>query len=413
MNKETIKALRGLMIFAAVLVIIVTHLKEAIVTVGVFFNIIQPFLIGGAVAFVINLPMKSIEDSLFAKAGNKAAKWKRPVSFFLAILALALVLGAIYMLIFPQLGATVKELAIKIPDFIDDAIFFLVRLFEDNPEIQKYITSLDFNSWDWNAILTKAVNTLSSGIGSVLTSTVTVATNIFGVVFDFIISFVFALYLLMQKEKLGNQTDRMMHAYLPEKVYTKTKKVFSLLYKNFSSFISSQCLEAIILGTLFVIVMSIFRFPYAVLIGSLIAVTALVPIVGAFIGCVVGAFLILVENPILAVSFVIMFLVLQQLEGNLIYPRVVGSSVGLPAIWVLVAVSVGGSLFGVIGMLLFIPIVSTLYTLLREDVNERNAKKARRKQEEADSVGKADDGQQEQICEGEDDEEDKLREQRE
>ena len=168
-----------------------------------------------------------------------------------------------------------------------------------------------------------------------------------------------------------------MRAYLPEEINTKIQYVLKLLHKNFSSFISSQCLEAVILGTLFVIAMTIFGFPYAVLIGTLIAVTALVPIVGAFIGCAVGAFLILVEDPILAIGFVIMFLVIQQLEGNLIYPKVVGNSVGLPAIWVLVAVSVGGSLFGVVGMLIFIPITSTLYTLLREDVNERNAKKAR------------------------------------
>ena len=181
----------------------------------------------------------------------------------------------------------------------------------------------------------------------------------------------------MQKETLANQGERLMHAYLPEKFYQQTRKVLKLLYKNFSSFISSQCLEAVILGSLFVIVMSIFGFPYAVLIGTLIAVTALVPIVGAFIGCAVGAFLILVEDPLLAVGFVVLFLVLQQLEGNLIYPRVVGNSVGLPAIWVLVAVSVGGSLFGVVGMLIFIPITSTVYTLLREDVNERNAKKTR------------------------------------
>ena len=195
--------------------------------------------------------------------------------------------------------------------------------------------------------------------------------------FDTVIALVFAVYLLIQKDKLADHGERVMRAYLPKKIYGRTLYILKLLHKNFSNFISSQCLEAIILGTLFIIAMTIFGFPYAVLIGTLIAVTALVPIIGAFVGCAVGAFLILVENPLLAIWFVVMFLIIQQLEGNLIYPRVVGSSVGLPAIWVLVAVSVGGSLFGVVGMLIFIPIASTFYTLLREDVNERNAKKAR------------------------------------
>lgn len=375
MSRETVKALRGLMIFAAVLVLAVLHLDKVFFAVGVLLNILQPFLIGAAVAFIINLPMRAIEDRLFKKDG-KLNKWKRPVSFFLAILAVLLVLSAVFMLIIPQLGSTVHELAVKIPAFAQDAVALLTEVFENNPEIQEYIAALDFSKWDWNSILSKVADTLSNGIGTMLVSTVTVATSIFGVVFDFVISFVFAIYVLMQKEKLAGQGERVLRAYLSERLCNKIQKVLRLLYKNFANFISSQCLEALILGSLFVVVMSIFGFPYALLIGTLIAVTALVPIVGAFIGCGVGAFLILVENPVMAVSFIVLFLVLQQLEGNLIYPRVVGSSVGLPAIWVLVAVSVGGSLFGVVGMLIFIPITSTLYTLFREDVNERNAKKA-------------------------------------
>ncbi len=375
MNKETIKALRGLMIFAAVLVLAVIHLDKVIVAIGLFLNIIRPFLIGGAVAFVINLPMKTIEEKLFDSKG-RLQKWKRPVSFILSILAVILILWVVFLLIIPQLGETIRELAVKIPDFINHVITVLEEVFENNTEIREYFATLDFSAWDWNSILSKTANALGTGIGSMLVSTVTVATSIFSVVFDFVISFVFAIYVLMQKEILAGQRDRVLKAYLPRKLFVKIQKVWRLLYKNFANFISSQCLEALILGALFVIVMSILRFPYALLIGTLISVTALIPIVGAFIGCAVGAFLILVEDPILAVSFVVLFLVLQQLEGNLIYPKVVGSSVGLPAIWVLVAVSVGGSLFGVIGMLIFIPITSTLYTLLREDVNERNARKA-------------------------------------
>lgn len=374
MSKEKIKALRGLMIFAAVLILVVTHFEKVFAAVGLVISIFQPFLIGAAMAFVFNIPMKAIENKLFRKE-NKLYRWKRPISFVLAIIAIVLVIWAVFMLIVPQVGATISVLAVKIPEFFKEAFKVLQEVFEDNPQIQEYISGLDFTKWDWNGIVTKVANVLGSGIGSVLVSTVSVASNVFSVVFDVVVAFVFAIYLLMQKEVLANQGKRLMHAYFPEKLYSRVMKVLELLYRNFSRFISSQCLEAVILGAMFVIAMTIFRLPYAVLVGSLIAVTALIPIVGAFIGCIVGAFLILVENPIWAVGFVILFLVLQQLEGNLIYPRVVGSSVGLPAIWVLVAVSVGGSLFGVVGMLIFIPITSTVYTLLREDVNERNTKK--------------------------------------
>ncbi|MBR3761508.1 MAG: AI-2E family transporter [Lachnospiraceae bacterium] len=376
MSKETIKALRGLMIFAAVLVLAVLHLDKVIMFIGLVIGILRPFLIGAAVAFIINIPMKAIEGRLFARK-NRLSRWKRPLSFLLSILAVVVVFWAVWMLIIPQLGDTVSELAIKIPAFFRETLKILQEVFDNNAGIQEYIAELNIANWDWNGIIAKIADALGSGIGNVLVSTVSVAGSIFGVVFDGVIAFVFAIYVLMQKETLSGQFERLMQAYLPEKLCLRIRKVLRLLNKNFNSFFSSQCLEAVILGALFVVAMSIFGFPYAVLIGTLIAVTALVPIVGAFIGCAVGAFLILVEDPLLAVGFVIMFLILQQLEGNLIYPRVVGSSVGLPAIWVLVAVSVGGSLFGVVGMLIFIPITSTLYTLLREDVNERNAKKAR------------------------------------
>lgn len=376
MNRETIKALRGLMVFAAVLVLAILHLDKVFVALGIILSILRPFIIGAAVAFVINLPMKAIEENLFQKQ-NKLSKWKRPISFALSVFAIVLVFWAVYMLIIPQLGKTFSELAVKIPVFLKDVVKMLQEIFDNNPQIQEYIAKPDFTTWDWNSLISKAANALGSGIGSVLVSTVSVAGSIFGVVFDVVVAFVFSIYLLMQKDILANQGERVLHAYLPEKIFAKTQKILKLLYKNFSSFISSQCLEAVILGLMFIVTMTVLGFPYAMLIGTLIAVTALIPIVGAFIGCVVGTFLILVDDPILAIGFVVLFLVLQQLEGNLIYPRVVGNSVGLPAIWVLVAVSVGGSLFGVIGMLIFIPITSTLYTLLREDVNERNAKKAR------------------------------------
>lgn len=364
------------MLFGALLVLAILHMDKVLLGTAYMFRILRPFIVGAAIAFVLNIPMKFIEEKLF-KENGKLSRWKRPISFVLTILAIILVFWLVYMLIVPQLAETFRELAVQIPIFFQNSVKSLQEIFENNPEILGYVEGIDVSNLDWHAILTKVLNILKSGIGSVVVSTVNVAGSVFGVVFDAVIAFVFSIYLLTQKETLSGQAQRVMQAYLSEKWYSRIYKVLKLLYKNFSSFIATQCLEAVILGALFVITMPIFGFPYAVLIGTLIAVTALVPIVGAFIGCIVGAFLILVKDPIMAIGFVVLFLVLQQIEGNLIYPRVVGSSVGLPAVWVLVAVSVGGSLLGIVGMLVFIPITSTLYTLLREDVNERNKKKAR------------------------------------
>ena len=218
-----------------------------------------------------------------------------------------------------------------------------------------------------------------------VTSTIGMASSIIGAIVNGVISFIFSLYILSQKEKLADQGQRIVRAYASEKLADGILRVLSLLNKNFTNFVTGQCLEAIILGVLFIIAMTIFGMPYAVLVGVLIAFTALIPIVGAFIGCGVGAFLILIDDPMLALWFVIMFLIIQQLEGNLIYPKVVGNSVGLPAIWILMAVSLGGSLFGVTGMLFFIPLLSTCYVLLRDNVNERNRAKQEVQQEEVSS----------------------------
>lgn len=206
------------------------------------------------------------------------------------------------------------------------------------------------------------------GAGDVLNSTITAARSIVSGLTTFFIAFVFAIYILLQKEKLTRQCKRVMFAFMKKGKAEAALEVLSLTYKTFSSFLTGQCVEAVILGSMFVVAMTVFRLPYALLVGVVIAFTALIPIFGAFIGCVIGAFLIFMVNPVQALGFVVLFLVLQQIEGNLIYPHVVGGSVGLPSIWVLAAVSIGGSLMGVVGMLIFIPIVSVVYALFREVV---------------------------------------------
>ena len=396
-SKEKIKQIGGLLVFAAVLVLVVMHSSLVYRGIILSFDILKPFIIGGVIAFILNLPMRSMENKILGKWKGRAARvLKRPISMVAAIIFVALILYLVVGAVVPQISRTFYDLGAKIPKFIEDTVALLIKMSEDYPELTKQVIALQNLEINWDSITDSALGFLKSGVGNVLTSTVNVAGNIIGGVFNGIISFIFALYILGQKEKLADQGKRIISAYLSPKAGAGVLKVLSMLHKNFSSFITGQCLEAVILGTMFVIAMSIFRMPYAFMVGVLIAFTALIPIVGAFIGCVVGAFLILIENPVMAFWFVIMFLILQQLEGNLIYPRVVGNSVGLPSIWVLMAVSLGGSLFGVAGMLFFIPLLATLYTLLRENVNARNAGKQELKMmkeaQTAEALQKAEEG---------------------
>ena len=201
------------------------------------------------------------------------------------------------------------------------------------------------------------------------------AMSILGGLLTAVLAAVFSVYILLQKEKLGAQCKKLLYAFLPQERAGQALSIAALSSRTFASFLSGQCLEAVILGCLFFIAMSVLRFPYALMISVLVGFTALIPLFGAFIGCAVGAFMILIIDPMRALWFVILFLVLQQIEGNLIYPKVVGGSVGLPSIWVLVAVTIGGSTMGIAGMLLFIPLCSVLYALLRRTVYERLQKK--------------------------------------
>lgn len=375
LNKGNMKKIRGLILFTAVVCLAVVKLD--VLLEGIFFllSIVRPFIYGAAIAFVLNIPMKAIEKSLFSKAKNpKVEKVKRPASIFLAFAAVVLVIVFVTVTVVPQVTKTMIELGNKIPKFLADVQIWLEELFASQPLIA-LLEEFDPAETNWDSIVDTVIDFLQNGLGSVVSSTVTVASTIIGGVVNLFVALVFSFYILSQKEKLGSQFRRILHAYFPQKVYDKVLEVTSLAGRNFSSFITGQCMEAVILGTMFVITMALFGFPYAVMVGVLIAFTALIPIVGAFIGCFVGAFLIMVDDPVKAIWFLVLFIVLQQIEGNLIYPHVVGNSVGLPSIWVLAAVTIGGSLMGVVGMLIFIPILSTVYALLREDVNERNGKK--------------------------------------
>jgi len=245
---------------------------------------------------------------------------------------------------------------------------WLTDTFQSDSEIVKWASTIEI---DPQKIIDSIVSVLRSGADNLVSSTITVTMGLVSMAMNFAIGFVFSCYVLLQKEKLGRQVLKAAYAILPVKTVEYLGHVCTLASKVFSSFITGQCIEAVILGSMFFVSMTIGRFPYAMLIGVLISFTALIPVFGGIIGCWVGFFLILMVSPLKALAFLVLFLILQQIEGNLIYPHVVGNSVGLPAIWVLVAVTLGGNLMGIVGMLIFIPLVSVIYTLFKEWVSER------------------------------------------
>ena len=353
-------------------VLIVVALWKFDVVLGVIktvWGIIFPFALGGAIAFVINVPMSFLEKKLFGKAkekGSKAAgKLARPISLLLTIV---LVVGVIVLVMFgliPQLTATIGSLMNSIAEFIPQMQSWVREFTHNNREIMDLVNQVEFNP---NKAIQWGMSILGNGAGNFMNTTMTAVGSIVSGVTTFFIAFSFACYILFQKEKLHVQVRKVFFAFIPKRKAEVILEVCSLTYRTFANFLTGQCLEAVILGSMFVITLSILKMPYALLIGIIISFTALIPIFGAFIGCVLGSLLIFMVSPKQAILFILVFLILQQIEGNLIYPHVVGSSVGLPSIWVLAAVTIGGNLLGIIGMLIFIPLVSVLYTLFREYV---------------------------------------------
>ena len=372
LNKKNMKNIMLLIVFAVLFYVGVQRIESVAAGFSFVVSIVFPFLLGAAMAFILNVPMSFMEKRLFSKTKGKAKKLKRPICLVLAILFVVAILWIVLLVVIPEVASTVASLSVNIEAALIKLQRWAMDIFEDNKQIEVWIASLQF---DWDGIIHTAFGFLKNGAGNVLNSTMTVAKTVINSVMNFCVAFVFACYILLQKEKLAVQIRKILYAFFSKKVVTKVLDIASLSYKTFANFVTGQCCEAVILGTMFFISMSILRFPYALLVGVLIAFTALIPIFGAFIGCFLGTFLILVADPMKAIAFVILFLVLQQVEGNLIYPHVVGGSVGLPSIWVLVAVTVGGSLMGIVGMLIFIPLMSVLYTLLRQDVVKRLEKK--------------------------------------
>ena len=368
LSKDDLKKIRGLIVFTLILLIGLLNYRLILDVIKRCIGIAFPFILGGALAFVLNVPMNFFERKLFQNQFMKDNKFTqklgRPLSLLITIFAVFGVIVLVIFVVVPELAATFLALGKSIQDFIPKLQVWTEKLV-NNDYVEEWIGNLII---DWESILNQAVEFFKSGASNVLGSTFRVVKRVASGITTFIIALVFSCYILLQKEKLNIQIRKVMYAYLKKEHVEKVLNVCSLTYKTFSSFLTGQCVEAIILGTMFVVCMTILKMPYALLVGVLISFTALIPIFGAFIGCIVGTFLILMVDPMQALVFLIMFLVLQQIEGNLIYPRVVGGSVGLPSIWVLSAVSIGASLMGIVGKLIFIPIVSVIYALFRANV---------------------------------------------
>ena len=378
LNKKSMKKIRELIVFTAILVVALWKFDTVLEVAKNIWGILFPFVLGGAIAFVINVPMSFLEKKIFGKTKDEnkvGKKLARPISLLLTIILAVSVIILVMFGVIPQLTRTIASLMMSIATFIPQMQDWIREFSHNNQDIMKLVNQVQFNP---DQAIKWGISILGSGAGNMMNTTMSAVGSIVSGFATFFIAFSFACYILFQKEKLHVQIRKVFFAFIPKQKAEAFLKICSLTYQTFANFLTGQCVEAVILGSMFVVTLSILKMPYALLIGTLIAFTALIPIFGAFIGCAVGCFLIFMVSPKQAILFIIVFLILQQIEGNLIYPHVVGGSVGLPSIWVLAAVTIGGNLMGIVGMLIFIPLVSVLYTIFREFVylrlKEKNIK---------------------------------------
>lgn len=365
---KTIKEMKNYILLIFIAILTYWSLFNIDVIFGIIktiFNVLFPFILGGAIAFILNIPATKIENYLNKHSKNKLSKGtKRVISIILSLLIFLLVILFIALLLIPELIDNIELLMSNIPGIMDKIEVFILDLLDKYPDIQKQIKDMFSETGNISNVISNILNYLINGavgfIGSLISGFVTFFTAI-----------IFAVYMLSQKEYLIRGSKKVLYATLDKKRVNRLLEIGSLANKTFSKFISGQCLEAVILGIIIFIVSIIFRFPYALIIAVLTAVTALIPIFGALIAMIVGAILIGITNPIQALIFIVVFQVVQQIEGNFIYPKVVGASVGLSPMWTLLAITVGGNLFGIPGMLLGLPFASVAYALIKNIVNDK------------------------------------------
>ncbi len=371
LNKKNVKVI--LLIISASILLLwgLNHLDFVLSIIGGAFSVIAPFIVGLCLAFIFNVllrPLEGLWDKIFKKKKKTKLilKLKRPVCLVLSILIIMAVIFILLFMIIPEITRTVSTIASSVPSYLEKIEAWWIQLKE---LLEHYSIVLPAFDLDFNKIAETLTNFLKTS--GLINKTVDITGSIFSGIFNMVLGLVFSIYILASKEKLGANTKKTLLAFLPKEKVEKAVDLAALSNKTFTNFITGQLTEAVIIGILCFIGMLIFRMPYALTISVLVAFTALIPVFGAFIGTAIGAFLILMVEPIKALWFIIFIIVLQQIEGNLIYPKVVGKSVGLPGIWVIIAVTVGSGLFGVLGMLLSVPVVSVLYTVIKEFINKR------------------------------------------
>ena len=351
-----------LVTFTVALIYIVFHLEQAGSFLSTLFSLFSPFLLGIAVAFVLNVLLKLFEDRIFGflkrKNSNIWQKCGRGICVLLSFIMVFLILGGIIFFVVPELANSIQILTAAIPSYVVTFTNWLNEVLTkfDLDQLKETVMQID-----WTSFLTQASQVTTDLVGSVATATMGVASG----VLTFVMSLIFAVYMLFSKEKLIKNLKRVLYAFLPPKRAQKVISVGSLASNIFSGFVTGQVTEALILGCLCYLGMSIIRLPYALLISVIVSLTSLIPILGAYLGGAIGAFILLIIDPLYCLWFLVFLVILQQVEGNLIYPRVVGTSIGLPGIWVLLAILVCGNLWGIPGILMGVPLFSVVYTLLR------------------------------------------------
>lgn len=366
MKYKTRKDIIVIITYIALIIFALVNFEKILSVLGYIIDIFSPFILGFIFAFVLNVLINFIERKLFSKIkpGKLWNKVKRPLSITLSLILVALIIVLIINLLIPQLKNSVILFTESLPAYKEDILNILNRFNVENSTILKVSDYLD----NFSMVVTDYIKDNSK---DVITITTEVATSLVAIISKGVIALVFAIYMIAQKETLIRQVNKLMNAYLKPKVINTIDGIATMANKTFSNFVTGQCLEAIIFGLLCFIGMLIFRIPYAATVSVLLGFTALIPVFGAFIGTFLGAFLICMVSPVKAIIFIIFVIVLQQIEGNLIYPKVVGKSIGLPGIWVLLSVTLGASIAGILGMLIATPLCSIIYSLITKTVNEK------------------------------------------
>ena len=370
LNKENIKKIIYIITIGIIIYLGLQNITSIFGVVKGIVHVLNPFILGACLAFILNVGVNLIEKKLLKnKKKNKIIeKIKRPVSILLTILIMFAIIFFVIFLVIPELINTINSLITYIPGISESIQTWLKDASEKYPIINDTIKSINF---DLNNINQETMKSLQSSAATILASSIGFLSSVFSGVANFVISLIFAIYILAQKEKLGEQFTKLIKAYIKPEIGEKIFRIFTITNSAFTKFITGQVTEACILGSLCFIGMLILRMPYALTISVCIGFTALIPIFGAFIGATIGFILISVQNFSLAIGFIIFIIILQQIEGNVIYPKVVGTSVGLPGIWVLVVVTIAGTFWGITGIALSVPIASIIYALLKENVNSR------------------------------------------